>query len=79
MPSTIIVAVLYPSKEPYDPNDPIELQVNVPLSEEGRRQAYALIEPIRALGPFDALCSSPLIRALETASIVGLPPVLPPH
>ncbi len=69
---TIIVAVLHPEKLPFDPDDPIEMKVNVPLSPEGRKKAYDLIEPIRALGPFWSICSSPLMRAMQTASILGL-------
>ena len=50
---------------------------DAPLSEEGRRQAETAARRLRALGPFDALYSSDLGRALETARAVarevGLP------
>jgi broad specificity phosphatase PhoE len=45
-------------------------QSSVPLDERGREQARALAERCAAEG-FDALVSSPLERARETAAIVG--------
>jgi broad specificity phosphatase PhoE len=44
---------------------------NTPLSDEGRRQAALLGERLAAEGPIDALYSSDLGRAHETATIVG--------
>jgi len=48
-----------------------------PLTVEGRRQAAAAA---RTLGPFDAVVTSPLLRATETAAIIsehlGIGPVL---
>ena len=53
-------------------------RTDVPLSEAGRRQAKSLAERLKPL-PFEALYSSPLKRALETARLisesVGLQPV----
>ncbi|MDZ7704810.1 MAG: histidine phosphatase family protein [Trueperaceae bacterium] len=42
---------------------------DVPLSDEGRVQARALAGRLRDLGPFDAVYSSPLRRAHETATL----------
>jgi probable phosphoglycerate mutase len=51
---------------------------DVPLSEAGRRQAKSLAERLNSI-PFEALYSSPLKRALETARVisasVGLQPI----
>jgi broad specificity phosphatase PhoE len=53
-------------------------RTDVPLSEVGRRQAKSLAERLKPI-PFEALYSSPLVRALETARLisesVGLQPV----
>ncbi|MBR4530536.1 MAG: histidine phosphatase family protein [Lachnospiraceae bacterium] len=50
-------------------------QTDVPLSDTGREQVRAAAERFRAEGiTFDRVVSSPLVRAVETASIVtGLP------
>ena len=45
-------------------------RTDVPLSDAGRRQAQLLAQRLKPI-PFEALYSSPLRRALETASIVG--------
>ena len=50
------------------PGNPDELR---PLTPEGREQARALGEQLRPLAP-DAVVSSPLLRARETASALGL-------
>jgi len=54
-------------------------RTDVSLSEAGRRQAKSLAERLKPI-PFEALYSSPLARALETArlisSSVGLEPIL---
>jgi len=56
-------------------------RTDVPLSETGRRQAKRLAERLKPI-PFEALYSSPLERALETAQLisesVGLQPALDP-
>ena len=44
-------------------------RTDVPLNEEGRRMAGKAAEAYRNI-PFDICCSSPLIRAMETAEIV---------
>jgi probable phosphoglycerate mutase len=53
-------------------------RTDVPLSEAGRRQAKSLAERLKAF-PFEALYSSPLKRAFETARLisesVGLQPI----
>ena len=52
-------------------------RANPPLTMEGQRQAAAAA---RALGAFDAVVASPLLRAAETATIIsehlGIGPVL---
>jgi broad specificity phosphatase PhoE len=45
-------------------------RTDVPLSDVGRRQAQLLAVRLKPI-PFEALYSSPLRRALETASILG--------
>lgn len=50
-------------------NSPL-CNVNVPLSEEGRRQAFLLGERLKS-EHVEALWSSDLIRAMETADIVN--------
>ena len=45
-------------------------QTNVPLNDEGRRQAAALAELLRA-EPLDAVYSSDLARALDTAAAIA--------
>ncbi len=54
-------------------------RTDVPLSETGRRQAKRLAERLKSI-PFEALYSSPLRRALETARLIsepmGLEPIL---
>jgi probable phosphoglycerate mutase len=54
-------------------------RTDVPLSEAGRRQAKSLAERLKPI-PFEALYSSPLARALETACLIsessGLEPIL---
>ena len=55
---------------------------DTPLAEEGRAQARRLAERIAAEGPVDAIYSSDLARARETAAILGerlgVEPVLDP-
>jgi alpha-ribazole phosphatase len=54
-------------------------RTDVRLSEAGRRQARSLAERLKPI-PFEALYSSPLERALETARLIsqpfGLEPIL---
>lgn len=57
-------------------------RTDLPLSEEGRRQAEALVEAIRRQSPTQCLCS-PLRRAVETAGpmseALGLEPLIEPY
>lgn len=48
----------------------IQGQLDVPLSDFGRRQGEAIAEALASL-PIDAIYASPLLRALETAQIVA--------
>jgi alpha-ribazole phosphatase len=54
-------------------------RTDIPLSEAGRQQAKSLAERLKPI-PFEALYSSPLKRALETALVIaeplGLQPIL---
>ncbi|MAM75582.1 histidine phosphatase family protein [uncultured Tistrella sp.] len=45
-------------------------QSDIPLDETGRAEAWAAIEPVRALGP-DAIAASPMQRARSTAAIIA--------
>ena len=45
-------------------------RLDIPLNEKGKAQARATREKVKDI-KFDAVYSSPLIRAVETASIVG--------
>lgn len=42
----------------------------LPLDDRGRRQAHAIARHITGLGPVDAVISSPLLRARETAQAI---------
>lgn len=44
---------------------------DIPLAEEGIRQAQALAEQCAACGDIDRIIASPMIRAQQTASIVA--------
>ncbi len=44
--------------------------IDVPLNDEGRRQAAALVRPLRRIG-LECILSSDLLRARETAEIVA--------
>jgi broad specificity phosphatase PhoE len=52
--------------------------MDVPLSEEGRRQVAALAERLRC-DTLDAIYASPMGRTLETARIIAAPHDLEPH
>ncbi len=54
----------------YNATGRIQGQLDVPLSEIGRRQAAAVAERL-ATEPLDALYASPLSRALETAQAIA--------
>jgi broad specificity phosphatase PhoE len=56
----------------YNAEGRIQGQADVPLSELGRRQSEAVAEALRAQ-PVDAVYSSPLRRALETARLIAAP------
>jgi broad specificity phosphatase PhoE len=47
-------------------------RTDIPLTEEGRRQADVLREPLSKID-FDAVFTSPLLRARDTASLAGFP------
>ena len=56
----------------YNAERRLQGQLDIPLDDEGRRQAHALAERLYEAGPrFDALYSSRLQRAYETAVIIG--------
>lgn len=57
---------------PYNAEHRLQGQLDIPLSDTGRRQAHELGRRLKNEGAsFDALYSSRLIRAYETAEIVG--------
>lgn len=49
----------------------IQGTTDIPLNAVGRRQARDAVTRLVAEGPWDAVVSSPLIRALETAQIIA--------
>ena len=56
----------------YNAERRLQGQLDIPLDDEGRRQAHALAERLYEAGPrFDALYSSRLSRARETARVIG--------
>lgn len=55
----------------YNLNRLVQGRIDNPLNENGRKQAYLLAEHLKqAHKTFDAILSSPLSRALQTASIL---------
>ena len=53
----------------YNRNRRIQGQCDIPLNDYGRKLAYQTAEGLRDV-PFDAVFTSPLVRAKETARIV---------
>jgi broad specificity phosphatase PhoE len=56
-----------------NPEQHLGQKVDVPLSEEGRRQAVALAARIAPI-PFERIVSSPLLRARQTAEAIRTAP-----
>ncbi len=54
----------------YNAESRMQGRLDIPLNEKGKEQAKATREKVKDI-KFDAVYSSPLIRAVETASIVG--------
>ena len=54
----------------YNAESRMQGRLDIPLNEKGKDQARATREKVKDI-KFDAVYSSPLIRAVETASIVG--------
>lgn len=52
-------------------------QLNPPLNAEGLRQAHLVAQRLAQEGPFDALVSSDLARAVQTAQIISAATRLP--
>src|SRR5687768_6069315 len=48
-------------------------RVDYPLNQKGRQQARQTAEFLRARQPIGAIFSSPLLRAAETAALIGEP------
>ncbi|MDR0469551.1 MAG: histidine phosphatase family protein, partial [Peptococcaceae bacterium] len=46
-------------------------QTDIPLNEEGKRQAAALAAALKDVLPFDRIVTSDLVRAMETARIMS--------
>jgi len=55
----------------YDQQGRIQGTLDIPLSEDGRRYAEALIEPLRAHTALDMIYTSPNQAAMQTAEILG--------
>jgi probable phosphoglycerate mutase len=66
MPSSLILYLIRHGETTYNAEGRIQGQSDAPLSELGRRQSQAVAEALAAL-PIEAVYSSPLSRALETA------------
>lgn len=49
-----------------------EVAANPTLNFEGMSRVHALVPAIRAAGPFDAIFSSRMARALDTASVLSM-------
>ena len=54
----------------YDQQGRIQGTLDIPLSEDGRRYAEALVEPLRAQS-IDAIYTGPSQSALQTAEVLG--------
>ncbi|MBO4384534.1 MAG: histidine phosphatase family protein [Clostridia bacterium] len=67
-----MIVLVRHGQTPYNTELRMQGQLDIPLSDEGRRQARVLGERIKTEGArFDALYSSRLSRAVETARIIG--------
>jgi broad specificity phosphatase PhoE len=68
-----VVAILHGKKAEQGITDkPAAIRSNPNLSVEGIVGVHALVEQVKAMGPYVALYSSRLARALDTASIFAL-------
>jgi broad specificity phosphatase PhoE len=56
----------------YNRADVFRGRIDLPLNERGRMQARAAAEHLSAT-PFQAFCSSPLLRSMETAGEIAAP------
>ena len=68
-----VITVLHAQKVEDDmAKTPVEIHANPTLSVKGLVNIHGLVEQIRAKGPYIAIYSSRLARALDTASILAL-------
>jgi broad specificity phosphatase PhoE len=61
-----------------DPEQHLGQKIDVPLSDEGRRQAIALAERLAPIA-FERIVSSPLLRARQTAEAIAEVPCVTPR
>lgn len=67
----MILAMVRHGQTSYNAGGLVQGRINIPLNDTGRAQAKALAETLLSRGEmFDLVASSPLSRALETASII---------
>ncbi len=68
----MILAIVRHGQTSYNAGGLVQGRINIPLNDQGRKQAKELGEQLRIQGEhFDLIASSPLSRALETASIIS--------
>jgi uncharacterized phosphatase len=68
----MILAIVRHGQTSYNAGGLVQGRINIPLNDHGRKQALELGQQLKSKGEhFDLIASSPLSRALETASIIA--------
>ncbi len=68
----MILAIVRHGQTSYNAGGLVQGRINIPLNDRGMQQALELGQTLKAKGErFDLIASSPLSRALETASIIA--------
>lgn len=68
----MILAIVRHGQTSYNAGGLVQGRINIPLNETGRKQARELGQTLKLKDEhFDLIASSPLSRALETASIIA--------
>src|SRR5579875_1533976 len=70
LPDALEILLIRHGQQEVDSNGPFGLTIDPPLSERGEMQAKLLGESLRGT-PIDAIYSSPLQRAYQTASAIA--------